>query len=100
MMQGRKEMAAHFEHEHQSGQNQPEPEALRHVRQFRTSAAVGSNDQRFKRHAADRAASRLVSPNLGMHRAGPDRTFSRLRRVRIGASAKVSGWIGLEFNLA
>ena len=54
-----------------------EPEASRHVAQFRVVLfLVERHGARLEGHAADRTVTRLVPNNLGVHRAGP----LRLRR--------------------
>ncbi len=69
------EMAAHLQHHRRHGQRKPDPEAPRHVREFGIGRRVEAHDIRLQRHAADRAASGADLPDLGMHRAGVDRTF-------------------------
>lgn len=92
-------MTAHFEHEDRSGENQPDPETPCHVGEFGAGAAVGRHHQRLQRHAADRAASRPVLPDLGMHRAGPDRALGRFRYGR-RFPCKISRRVRLEFRIA
>ena len=50
-----------------------DPEAPRHVGEFGIGSALGGDDVRLERHAADRAGARAVLPDLRMHRAGVDR---------------------------
>ena len=52
------------------GEHHPDPEAARHVDEFRILSSVGGDGARFERHAADGARSGLVAHDLRMHGAG------------------------------
>jgi len=64
------EMTAHLKRHHGEGENEADPEPLRHVGEFGIGSAVGCCQFRFSRHTA---GARSDLPNLRVHRTGVDR---------------------------
>src|SRR5579875_952301 len=84
----------HAEDEHRNRESRADPEAARHVRQFRIGRRLGLRLERLQRHPADRTRARRVAPNLGMHRAGVDRWPARrslARRFRMQVLLGIGG---------
>ena len=69
------QMTAHREREDRNGERQRDPEAPGHVGELLARACRFHGRFRLERHAADRAASGMVLPDLRMHRAGVDRAW-------------------------
>ncbi len=92
-------MPAHFENDNRNGQGKPDPEAPGHVSEFRIGAALGGHHQGLKRHAADRAGSRALLADFGMHRTGIDGA-RRHRFGGLGTCLKIFCRIGHELCLA
>ncbi len=93
------EMAAHLQNENGRGEHEADPEAARHVREFRIGSGVGGDDVGLERHATNRARTRSDLPDLGVHRAGVNRAF------RYGLGGSLSGTeilrrVGDEFRAA
>lgn len=72
MMKRGEDVPAHLEHQHGQRQHKADLEPPGHVDQLWAGTAVETDFRRLKRHAADRASPRVVLPNLGMHRTGPN----------------------------
>ena len=49
------EMAPHFEQQNRQGEAEPDPEPAGHVDELRVRSRVQADQDRFERHAADRA---------------------------------------------
>jgi hypothetical protein len=69
------EVPAHLQRDDRKRQDEADPEPARHVDQFVVRFRFGADQNRFQRHAADRARTRPHLPDLGMHRAGVDGSF-------------------------
>ena len=93
------EMSAHFQDDGRQREHEADPEAARHVGEFRIGRRVEARDLRLQRHAADRAASRADLADLRMHRAGVDRAF-RHGGLRLAVFLEISDGIGGEFGSA
>ncbi len=93
------EMAAHFQDDGRQREHEADPEAARHVGEFRIGRRIEARDLRLQRHAADRAASGADLADLGMHRAGVDGAF-RHRGLRPAALFQIGDGIGGEFGTA
>ena len=103
-------MLTHLEHEDGDCQHEADPEPPRHVGEFGIGTAVGGDEQRLERHAADRAGARTFLPDLGVHRAGEDRAggdgrggclvlFEIVRRIgfKFLAAARGAEIVGVTF---
>ena len=89
------QMPAHRECEDRNGERQRDPKAPGHVGQLLARAGRFRGRFRLERHAADRAASGVVLPDLRMHRAGVDRAGRRgLRRGRGACVMRMSVRMG------
>ena len=93
------EMAAHFQDDGRQREHEADPEAARHVGEFRIGRRIEARDLRLQRHAADRAASGTDLADLRMHRAGVDRAF-RHGGLRLAVFLEISDGIGGEFGAA
>ena len=93
------EMAAHFQDDGRQREHEADPEAARHVGEFRIGRRIEARDLRLQRHAADRAASRADLADLRMHRAGVDRAF-RHGGLRPAVFLEIGVGIGGEFGAA
>ena len=93
------EMAAHFEDDGRQREHEADPEAARHVGEFRIGRRIEARDLRLQRHAADRAASRADLADLRMHRAGVDRAFG-YGGFRPAVFLEISDGVGGEFGAA
>ena len=93
------QMPAHLQNDRRQGKHEPDPEAARHIGEFRIRRCIEARDLRLQRHAADRAASRADLADLRMHRAGVDRAF-RHRGFRLAVLFQIGNGIGGEFGPA
>ena len=66
-------MAQHRQQEHNHGQRQRPPEAMREIAQLRVLLIVQGRHFRFQRHPADRAGARPFLADFRVHRTGVDR---------------------------
>jgi hypothetical protein len=65
------EMLGHGDGQQRQRERDTDPEAPRHVAQFRILGFACRRRHRFQRHAADRAIARFFPHDLRMHRTGP-----------------------------
>ncbi|MEH2603670.1 hypothetical protein V1277_003047 [Bradyrhizobium sp. AZCC 1588] len=93
------EMAAHLQNDGRQRKHEADPEAARHVREFRIGRRIEACHLRLQRHAADRAASGADLADLRVHRAGVDRAL-RHGCLRPLVLLEISDGIGGEFGAA
>src|SRR6516165_5279658 len=83
----------HDDGEERDRERDADPEAARHVREFWIYRVRHRRRHRLQRHAADRAASRSVAHDLGMHWARPQRPG--YARARVGRGHPVPRMIAI-----
>src|SRR5215469_1018516 len=64
-------MLCHRNSEERDRERDADPEAPRHIAQFRIFGVAPGGRHRLQRHAADRAASRFLAHDLRVHWTGP-----------------------------
>ena len=70
-------LATHSQYHNRNCENDADQKAAPHVGKLKIVNMFASRNERFQRHAADRATAGTILPYLGMHRACVDRTVSR-----------------------
>ncbi len=90
------EVGAHVEDDDRHGQQEPDPEPARHVRELGIGTRLRRYELRLQRHAADRARAGSDLPDLRMHRAGVDRALGYRFLLAAGAG-EMALRVGDEF---